>query len=273
MTEAAINGVCHLFQKTDWYQLLANRVRDPEKIMTLSADFIIQHANDLNLKLLTMVSARMCDYEELRKGYTLEFFHKFWRFVEYDAGAAAQMAWQLGGEFNTHTFENLLVPTLYDKKVLSILVDTFDKPDTHKRWKDLPSCADYEKNPFHYDAVQLKGICGLNKDIPLDWIERFVHLINFHVFFENMRLSDKDKEAIIEKFGVQIAGSSRYLFPDGSILDRDNHANREIGECYLDNVCRYATEDEQAIREVIKRFPRAVFDCEHPDNKLAMNGK
>lgn len=275
LNEMALEGVSHLLGLDDWFQLIPNRMRNNDNPQTLGAEFIRNHKNDMNMALLTMWAARMCDMPEMRSQFDMDFCRQFWRYMRIDGGNAAQLAYQNTYRGNTGWFKENIISKLYDKNLTQLLLDCFDKP-TSRKWKLLPTCADYEKNPYFYDACQLDCIIGMNEDVPDEFLERFVHLVSFNTIFENAKLSMERKTQILNKFSVPIEKSTNVLFPCGTIVDSASEyfQKREEGEAFYDNVARYCQgATEKAIRDINAKFPRAVKDCLDPQNALAMQSK
>ena len=268
MTEAAMNGVCHLFTRQTWENLLKDRICECFDAKTLTADFIVEHKNDIKLNLLTAFGLAMTNFPEVAKGYNLDFFHRFWKVAYFDGGKSAHVKFILDDSKYKGSFVKDILEkqdqTMYEELLLE---------DVKVAVKKLPTWSDYEKNPYYYDAIQLLAMVQIRPDIPMEFIERFIHLVNFAGIMVNINNSLELKQKVAERFGVQVGNTGKYVFPDGSSASGEQLDDVQEGLSYYDNVLRYNTEDEKTIRELIKKFPRAVEDCFHPDNALAMQGK
>lgn len=264
MSEQALDGVSHLLNKDNWENLFAERISDITNIQPLSAKFIKDHENDICFALFSAFASSVKNNEEMGKDFTLDFFHRYWRYCLFNGKSGTQVAYAIYNQKSSHIFEKEIL----DKQSPLDLASLIGATD----FSTLPSCKDYEANPYFYDSMQLSAILCLNKEVPLDFLERFVHMVSFADVFTNINLSKKDKESIMDKFGVQIGKTSRYVFPCGTVVSSD-FKDIDEGREYYDNVNRYQTEDEAAIREVIKKFPRALLTCDDPQNALAMKAK
>ena len=267
MTEQALDGVSHLMTVADWENLLTKRISDSnEGVKPLSADFIIRHKNEIRMDLLSLWTFYMIGTDV--PGYDLNFMHRFWKFMNIDGLedvhciSAKKM---LGDKWSK--VENLLKQNV--KMLDSTAVLDFDTLD--KQLAFLPTLADYEANPYHYDNSIFLTMLEFIPDIPDTFIEKFIHLVSFNCIFDNMNMSNERKTEILKKFSVRIGRTKRYLFPDGTVVKCDDFRDGVTpGNAYLDNVNRYATEDEKAIREIVAKFPRAVEDCDAPSNAAVM---
>lgn len=267
MSEHALAGISHLLTQENWYDLLSSRVSDIRTPKALSAQFILDNKDNINFANFVTFFAGMLSLPEVRDQYTLDLMRRFWKFATLDAGGAPQLVWFMAQNDNTTALIKSRILDHQSKQETLILVAE-DNPTAK-----LPTFQDYEKNPYNYDMLQLMSMVMLHNSVPVEFAERFVHLFPFGDYFTNSEIPMPEKENFVEKFGVQIGNSKRWLFPDGSVVEGENLDSISAGREYLDNVQRYATEDEKAIREIIARFPRAVKDCFDPENAEAMKAK
>lgn len=265
MNEAALEGINHLLSKDNWTTLLGMRMKDLTNIQPLSADFIVKHKNDIGLQYLAMFGSLMMDDPNVGKGYNLDFFHRFWKFSQFDGGSSCTLMYTLNRPGNKGTFKREILDKQCNIDTIMHCGDT-NPNDT------LPTFQDYEKNPYFYDAGQLGNMVLFRDDVPVDFADRFIHLFPFMCVFSNQRLNKKQKTEFLNRFGIALA-DDRYLFPDGTVVSSKNFNDSEEGEAFYDNVLRYKTEDESAIRAIIAKWPRAIQDCFYPENALAMKAK
>lgn len=267
MNEAALEGINHLLSKDNWMTLLGMRMKDVTNPQPLSADFIIKHENDIGFQYLTMFASLMVDDPTVGKGYNLDFFHRFWKFAQFDGGHSCTLMYALNRPGVSDTFKNDILAKQSNLRTITLASDPDTNPDTV-----LPTFQEYEKNPYFFDAGQLCNMVMFRSDVPLDFADRFVHLFPFVCVLINKRVTPKQKKEFIKRFGVPLA-DKRYLFPDGTVVE-STHLDRPVeGEAFYDNVLRYKTEDEAAIRAIIAKWPRAIKDCFDPENALAMKAK
>ena len=265
MNEQALEGVNHLLSKENWTQLLGLRMKDITNLQPLSTEFIINHKNDLGFRYLAMFGSLMVDDKTYGKDYNLDFFHRFWRFSDFDGGNSVALMYALNKPDKTDTFEkNILCHQCRQNTSISM---NDENPDT-----TLPTFQDYEKNPYFYDAGQLSSMVLFRSDVPADFADRFIHLFPFADFFTNLRVPKKVKKQFVERFGV-VLGDKRWLFPDGTVVAGNTYGSVDDGDSFYDNLLQYKTEDENAIRTIIAKFPRAINDCLDPENALAMKAK
>ena len=267
MTETAINGVAHLMTVADWEQFLAKRIADSNNgVQPLSADFILEHKNDIRLDLLNLWCQLMVGMGQ--PGYDLNFFHRFWAFMSFDGM----------NDVNCITAKKVLgdkyapVEQMFKGQIVDLdSTNVLDLDTVDKQVGFLPSLLDYEKKPYFYDTGILKTMLEFLPDIPDSFIEKFIHLVSFPCLFDNQNINTKRKDEILAKFSVRIGRTHRFLFPDGSVVKQGDYRDGvTTGNAYLDNVQRYATEDEKAIKAIVKKFPRAILDCTEGDNALVM---
>lgn len=272
MDEMALDGVSHLMTVKDWEGLLGKRLYDSnEGVKPLSADFIIKHKNDMRMGLLNLWFQIMVGMGV--KGYDLDFMRRFWKYCQLDGMQDCTCI--ASRQFLGETKDYPKVEAIFKDKVL--MLDTaklLDLDTVEKQVAFLPTLQDYEKNPYYYDMAVLYSMLEFLPDIPDTFLEKFIHLVNFPCIFDNLNLSNDRKLQIIDKFGVRIGRTQRFLLPDGTVVKKtDMRDGLEPGNEYYDNVQRYKTEDEKAIRAIVQKFPRAVLDCYEGDNALVMQGK
>lgn len=271
MDEVALDGVCHLMTAQDWDELLMNRISgsDNEPVKPLSADFIIRHKDEINMNLLALWIPLMIGMKV--PGYDMNFVKRFWTFIQSDGGNDANLITAqklLGDKYSIVEKEYLANLNPWDS------AQPIYEDDAVKRAGMLPSFADIEAKPYFYDKAQVATCLQFAMDVPDTFIEKFIHMIHFPSLLENRNLGEERMNAIIDKFSVKIGRTRRRLFPDGTVIDTNDLINGITpGENYLDNLKRYATEDETAIKRILQKFPRAVLDCEDPANKEVMQGK
>jgi hypothetical protein len=270
MTEGAINGLSHLMTIKDWETLLEKRLSAKNSVQPLSAEFILEHRNDMCLTLFPVFALLMRN--EGLKGYDLNFLHKFWAFFNWEGGEGAecQVVKKIITDkakfdsLNADLFgsvSNWLTYTLLEKENLQDVVAI------------LPKLSDIEKNPYGYCNAQLNAVLEFSPEVPMEFLERFVHLVKFPSILCNLNVKPEVIADVFNKFGVKIGRTQKYLFPDGTVAKKSNPFDNMLpAKNYLDNIQRYATEDEKAIKEVVAKFPRVLQLCDEGDNALAMKG-
>ena len=268
MSEQALNGVSHLMTVADWENLLTKRISDSnDGPKPLSAQFILEHKNEIRMDLLSLWTFLMIGYDV--PGYDLDFCHRMWAFMNIDGfeDVHAVSAKKILGE------KWYKVEEMFKDKVIKLdSTEVLDCDTVEKQVAFLPTLKDFEANPYFYDMSVFKTMLEFIPDIPDTFIEKFIHLISFPCIFDNMNMSNERKTEILKKFGVRIGRTKRFLFPDGSTVKQDDFRDGITpGNCYLDNVNRYVTEDEKAIKAIIAKFPRAVEDCFSPENAKVMH--
>lgn len=271
MTEGSLNGLSHLLTVKDWEDLLDRRLCGKDTPQPLSADFILEHKNDLCLTLFPVFALLM--RQAGLKGYDLNFLHKFWAFFNWEGGQGAEIEVVRKVVTNEAQFKNI-TSDLYSSVSPFVTYTLLEKDTLEEILPLLPSFADFEKNPYGFCNAQLNTMLEFHKDIPLDFVERFIHLVKFPALLCNLNTKPELIADVFDKFGVRLGRTQKYLFPDGTVAKKTNpFDNIQPGKNYLDNIQRYATEDEKAIKEIVARFPRVLLLSDEGDNALAMNGK
>ena len=267
LNEAALDNLSHLLTKKNWHTLLVKRLGDWDHVTPLSAKFILEHKNELNLDMLTLFGAFMKENPQFAKEYDLDFFHRFWAFATFDGGADSSIA-SVKLHFKTQDPAIMeIIKQSSNKDTAAVLLEDTDFDSA------LPTFKEYDKNPYFYDATQLATMVQLRSDNSMDFMETYVHLFPFSALMANKSLTLKKRQEVIKRFGVEIENTRRYLLPDGSVVEGNQLDTVTDGYAYLDNINRYATENEKAIREIIEKFPRAVKDCFDEENAKVMQKK
>ena len=270
MSEGALNGISHLLTVKDWEDLLNKRLCGKDTPQPLSAQFVFDHRNDMCLTLFPVFAMLMRSAGV--QGYALDFLHKFWAFFNWEGGEAAEMA--------------VVKKVLGDEKFKSITADlnsalsnfvtykVLDKETLDDVLKILPTFSDFEKNPYGFCNAQLNTMLEFHNNISLDFVEQFIHLVKFPALLCNLNVKPEFIADVFDRFGVRLGRTQKYLFPDGTVAKKSNPFDGMLpGKNYLDNVQRFATEDEKAIKEMVSKFPRVLQLCDEGDNALAMKGK
>lgn len=270
MTEGALNGLSHLLTIKDWEQLLEKRLTSDEQI-PLSAEFLLEHRNDLNLTLFPVFALIM--RHKGVQGYDLNFLHKFWAFFNWEGGNGAECEIVKKVLVDAKKFEDL---TLDIRNTVSnwVSFEVIEKEKLSDILAVLPSFSDFEKNPFGYCNAQFNTMLEFSDNISLDFVEKFIHLVKFPALLCNLNVKPEFIADVFDRFGVRLGRTQKFLFPDGTVAKKGNpFDNMLAGKNYLDNVQRYATEDEVAIKKIVQKFPRALQLCDEGENALVMQGK
>lgn len=271
MTEGALNGLSHLLTVKDWEDLLDKRLCGKDKPQPLSAEFLLEHRNDMCLTLFPVFALLMRN--EGLKGYDLDFLHKFWAFFNWEGGNAAEVEVIRKVVTDSNKFKEI-TDDLQNSVSNFITYTILEKDTLEEILPLLPTLQEFEKNPYGFCNAQLNTMLEFHKDIPMDFIERFIHLVKFPSILCNLNASPETIADVFDKFGTRLGRTQKYLFPDGTVAKKTNPFDQiQPGKNYLDNVQRFATEDEAAIKAVVAKFPRVLQLCDEGDNALAMNGK
>lgn len=270
LEETALECVSHLLTADDWDALLRNRMKDVKNVKPLSADFIIRHKNEINMaNLPAFVMFMKSDPNIKCDDYTVDFFHRFWRDAQFDGGKGALLEFAPMAQIDHSPFLNEFLANQCRDCLGQVLLEG----SMSAQQKKLPTWQEYEKNPYFYDSCHLQAMALMKSEVPMEIGERFVHIFPFGMFFTNNWIKPEVKEKWLEHFGVQLGKSDRYLLPCGTVVHGENHNKTNVGAMYYNNVKRFKTEDEAAIRAIIKKFPRAIEDCFFPENAEAMKSK
>lgn len=271
MTEGALNGLSHLLTVQDWENLLDKRLSAKDTVQPLSAQFLLDHKNEMCLTLFPVFALLM--RKEGLKGYDLNFLHKFWAFFNWEGGQGAEIEVIRKVVTDSNKFKEI-TDDLYANVSNFVPYQVLEKETLQDVLSLLPSLSDYEKNPYGFCNAQLNSMLEFHDNIPLDFVERFIHLVKFPALLCNLNVKPEVIADVFDRFGVRLGRTQKYLFPDGTVAKKSNPFDGMVpGKNYLDNIQRYGTEDEKAIKEIVAKFPRVLQLCDEGDNALAMNGK
>ena len=261
-TEQMLDGMSHMLTKDDWDSLLLARqqVDDPwNKNAGLSGEFLIKYRNKINMSLLpSFIVFQAHNYPD----YNIDLIKRFWRYIPMDAGKAAHFKAR-----GTAPYQDL-----YKERFFKY-IDTTIPYEMGYDGNVTVTYSDLDKHPYKYDIGVWQAVIKNTKEIiSNDFIDQYIHLIKFDDILINPNLPKKEKERIIERYSIPVGQDKvQHLFPCGALL---NDTDITPGLEYYNSESRFGGwENTQDIMTIAKKFKRAMFDCEYPDNKEAMKDK
>jgi hypothetical protein len=264
-TEQMLDGMSHMLTKDDWDALLLARqqTEDPWDIKAgLSGAFLIKYRNKLNMSLLpSFIVYQAHNYPDLN----IDLVKRFWRYMPMDAGKAAHF----------HGRGTAPYKDLYEERFFKH-IDTSIPYEMGFDGKVTVTYKDLDKHPYKYDIGIWQNVMKNTKEVISEaFIDQYIHLIRFDDILINPNLPQKVKDQIIAKYSIKVGGTNgreeQQMFPCGALLH-----NNDItpGLEYYNSESRFGGwEDTNDILTIAKKFKRAMFDCEYPENKEAMKDK
>lgn len=266
--ETMLDGMSNLIEKAQWNELLIARcspdLKDTSKL--LSPQFVIKYKNLLNFAGFSMYVSLAFDEKKL----DTDFIHRFWKYFSIAVGKddvllqkenLAGKPCSLGKWVEEQGLDMTHMADILTKKIPAFTMDQLDK------------------NPYKYNASLWMVSIMMAKELSLDFIEKYMHIINFSKIFTNPQLSNQFKEDVINKFGTKgmVAGRNLILLPDGATLENKDFESVNPGRPYYGNLQRFAVSGDELAdivsKQVKPKFARAFEDCNYADNAAVMVAK
>lgn len=263
--EQFLDGMSNFIKDNQWGDMLLQRC-NPElkdyKSKLLSPEFIIKYKNSLCFDSFTTYLALA--WKE--KGLTVDFMKRFWKYVDF-VGANEDVLLD-------HKDFNQGDDSL--SKIYNAMCDGRSVADIMLKTAEPFSMEELDKRPYHYNGEQWNASLSRMKNITTEFIDKYIHLMNFDSILNNPNLSAAFKKELVKKYSEEttIDGRTLRVFPCGSVLEGEAYDNMKPGRAYYANEHHVAVQGAKEVAKKLKeRFPRAFEDCMYPDNAAVMVDK
>jgi len=268
--EQMLDGMSNFITPDQWRTLLNDRINyapGADNELLLSKEFILKYKNHMLLSSLPLYCMIAWDKKQLDK----EFLKRFWNFIDFTEGNDLLLDFQ---EFSGSS-----------KGFLDAYKEMCDMTDValiHSGDVAPFTMEQLDKRPFHYNGEQWTASLNKMKEIKKEFLEKYIHMVDFLAVLNNPNLTNDQRKELRDYFGVKVPKGKNdnehskelYLFPCGAVLEGENWRDMSAGLAYLKNKNRFAIkEQDEAIKQVVAKWPRAFEDCLSGGNELVMVDK
>lgn len=267
-TEQMLDGMSNFITEEQWANLLLQRSNNELKDYTtklLSPEFVIKYKNSLCFD--TFTNYVVLAWKE--KNLTWEFIQRFWKHVDFIGGGKNDILLD-HPDFNKGDDS---LSKLYNSKC-----DPRDIGSIMLGKEPGFTMDELDKHPYRYNGEQWNASINVMKELTLEFIEKYIHLIQFEAVITNENLSNEFKRQVRDTFAepIQIDKDTVYIFPDGSSVHEEQWENCKPGRAYFSNLKRCPLDNDKLVDVFSKlknKFPRAFEDCMYPENAIVMVDK
>lgn len=261
-SESMLNGMSNFITTEQWRSLINDRIDytpNATNDKLLSKDFIIKHKNFLmlsSLPLYCLIAWDKCNLD-------VDFLKRFLHYIDFSEGNDILLDFK---EFTGNS------SGFYD--TYKGLCDMTDTALIHAGEVKPFSMEELDKRPLHYNGQH--WIASLNKmdKVDIKFLEKYIHMVNFMAVLNNPHLTEAKRKDIRDYFGVKVKDRNTWILPCGASVTDTSWREMTGGLPYLKNKNRFAyRDDEEAIKTIVAKFPRAFEDCLSGGNELVMVDK
>lgn len=266
--EQMLDGMSNFITPEQWRTLLNDRINyapGADNELLLSKEFILKYKNHMLLSSLPLYCMIAWDKRKL----DIEFLKRFWNYIDFTEGNDLLLDFQ---EFSGSSKGFL--------EAYKSMCDMTDVALIHSGDVAPFTMEQLDKHPFHYNGEQWTASLNKMKEVNKEFLEKYIHMVDFLAVLNNPNLKNADRVALRDHFGVKIThpngnkDKNVYLFPCGAVLEDENWRDMSAGLAYLKNKNRFAIKDQdEAIKQVVAKWPRAFEDCLSGGNELVMVDK
>lgn len=266
--EQMLDGMSNFITPEQWRTLLNDRINyapGADNELLLSKEFILKYKNHMLLSSLPLYCMIAWD----KRNLDIEFLKRFWNYIDFTEGNDLLLDFQ---EFSGSSKGFL--------EAYKSMCDMTDVALIHSGDVAPFTMEQLDKNPFHYNGEQWTASLNKMKEVNKEFLEKYIHMVDFLAVLNNPNLKTTDRVALRDHFGVKTThpngntNKNVYLFPCGAVLEDENWRDMSAGLAYLKNKNRFAIkEQDEAIKQVVAKWPRAFEDCLSGGNELVMVDK
>ncbi len=265
-SEQMLDGMSNFILPKQWAELLSDRSSPTLKDtgLILSMKFLDKYKNSIYFDAFPLYLAAAWEIQHI----TPEFVRKHWRFSDF-VGGNDDIILQ---DKNFYGQPNGLA-TWFKANCCGINVADIDTGVA-----PALTMEELDKRPFFYNAALWRISLCYMKELTIEFIHKYIHMMSFNQILNNDNLSAEFKDKVLEEFGMEFTKDDKTyrLFPDGSVIEGKDFRTVTPGRPYYSNKGRFGIEDEAAletIKAIKAKFPRAFEDCEFPENAAVMVDK
>lgn len=260
VNENVLDGMANMISDSQWEELMLTRspVSDGgNSSLYLSKDFIVKYRNRLGFRGFCVFAGAAWDASKL----DMDFLHRFWRFVTFSEGSDTILSFS-DVKGSSNNMRDAYIKEVNPTCIMDIYLGT------------VPpfSLKELDARPFHYNMEQWRASINMLPEIDDEFIDKYIHMMDFSSIITNDLLSKKRKQEIANKYGI--LDGNFYVFPCGASVSK-SFDSLTSGHAFLRNKNRFGNQNlnEATMKTLIERFPRAFEDCAFPENAAVMVNK